>query len=153
MGIKINLDKVEAWEPSGQLLGPGEHLTEVVHQEEKNDGDHPEVELKVAAVTGEEEGFEITDWIHITQKSLGRVRQVIEAHGVEVPEGEFEFPNLVGLKAKTIVRREPKYNDPSKTVTKVKGYVALSPEENVQATLDATPTESGATKPDDDIPF
>lgn len=159
-GFKLNLDNVEPWKASGVILGPGEHIVQVVEEEVITDGDHPEVELSLEAVAGDEQGGSIRDWVHVTEKSLGRVAQVLKAFEVEIPEGDFEWPGVKGKRAKIIVRREPKRNEPDRMVTVVKGYAPLTDTDKVAAEFNATEAkggdpgpEAGKPKPEDDIPF
>lgn len=146
-GFKLNLDGVEPWKPSGVILGPGEHIVKVVDEEVDTSGDHPVVQLQMEAVSGDEAGGEIRDWVHITEKSKGRVAQVLAGCGVEIPEGDFSWPGLKDRYSKIIVRREPKRSDPTKEVSVVKGYVAVDPAEATKGHEQAPPPT------DEDIPF
>lgn len=162
MSFKLSLDDVEAWKPGGVILRTGTHPIRVVDEEVKLPGaegstsDHPVVVLTLEAIGGEEKGGEVRDWVHVTEKTLGRIAQIYEAFKVEVPSGEFEWIPLKGRQAKAVVREKPGRNDPSKTFSEVASYIALADGESVTANLekefDAKPVGSGGAK-DDDIPF
>jgi hypothetical protein len=155
MSFKLSLDGVEPWSAGGMILNPGNHPVTVVDEEIDETGDHPVVMLQMEAIGGEETGGEVRDWVHITNKSLGRVAQIYEAFGVEIPSGEFEWIPLKGRNAKAVVREEPRRDDPSKNRTVVKGYSNLGGDSDVAAVASAvvaTPI-AGATGAADDIPF
>lgn len=160
MGFKMSLDDVEPWKPGGVILRSGSHAIRVVDEEIKEpgkdgfEGEHPIVILTLEAIAGEEKGGEIRDWVHITQEALGRVAQIYEALGVEVPSGEFEWISVKGKQAKIVVREKPGRKDPSKRFSEVSSYVALSDVDEVAAAFDATELPAdGAKGKDDDIPF
>ena len=162
MSFKLSLDDVEPWKPGGVILRTGTHPIRVVEEEVKLPGeegstsDHPVVILTCEAIGGEERGGEIRDWVHVTEKTLGRIAQIYEAFGVEVPSGEFEWIPLKGRQAKAVVREKPGRNDPSKTFSEVASYVALGKVdeavERAKDELGATEVGGGGAK-DDDIPF
>jgi len=164
MGFKMSLDDVEPWKGGGLILRAGSHPVRVVDEEIKEpgkdgyEGDHPVVILTLEATGGEEKGGEIRDWVHITQEALGRVAQIYEAFGVEVPGGEFEWISCKGKQAKAVVREKPGRKDPSKTFSEVQSYVALA--EGEAAAVEQLKQEFGATEipgagggKDEDIPF
>lgn len=155
MTFKLSLDGVEAWKAGGVILNPGNHVVTVVDEEIDTSGDHPVVMLQMEAISGEEQGGEIRDWIHITNKSLGRVAMLYEAFGVAVPEGEFEWISLKGKNTKIVVREEPRKDDPSKNRSVVKAYSPLAGDADVAAVAKAFDAEPipGATGAEDDIPF
>ena len=165
MGFKMSLDDVEPWKGGGLILRSGTHPIRVVDEEIKEpgkdgyEGDHPVVILTLEAIGGEEQGGEIRDWIHITPDALGKVAQLYEVFGVEVPAGEFEWISVKGRQAKIVVREKPGRKDPSKKFSEVVSYTKLADGDAVVAGLeeafDATPVEEpgkGGGK-DDDIPF
>lgn len=165
MGFKLSLDDVEPWKGGGMILRTGSHPVRVVDEEIKEpgksgfEGDHPVVVLTLEAIGGEEKGGEIRDWVHITQNALGRVAQIYEAFGVEVPSGEFEWISLKGKgNAKAIVREKPGREDPSKTFSEVASYVALGAEDaavaGLEEHLDAKPVDQKKIeKIEAEIPF
>lgn len=164
MSFKLSLDDVEPWAPGGVILRTGTHPIRCVDEEVKMPGaegstsDHPVVVLTLEAIGGEEKGGEIRDWVHVTANTLGRIAQIYEAFGVEVPSGEFEWIPVKGKQAKAIVREKPGRSDPSKTFSEVASYVPLAKDEVVTAALKdglgATVVESGkGGGKDEDIPF
>jgi hypothetical protein len=150
MTFELNLDGVEPWKSGGLILRSGTHPVKVVEEEIDTTGDHPVVKVQMVAIGGEEKDAEIRDWIHVTKNSLGRIAQIYEAFGVEVPSGAFKWIPLKGRQAKIVVREEPKRDDPDRMVSVVKGYSALSASDAIgeaATALGASPVE------DDDIPF
>lgn len=154
MTFKLSLDDVEPWKAGGVILNPGTHPVRVVDEEVKLDGDHPVVLITLEATAGEEKGGEIRDWIHVTENTLGRIAQIYQAFGVEIPSGEFEWISLRDRRAKAVVREVPGRDDPSKKFSEVKAYLALGEADVAAAAIekefDAKP--AGA-KDDKDIPF
>lgn len=162
MSFKLSLDDVEPWKPGGVILRTGTHPIRCVDEEVRLPGKdgvdsdyHPVVILTLEAVGGEERGGEIRDWVHVTENTLGRIAQIYEAFGVEVPSGEFEWIPLKGRKSKAIVREKPGRKDPSQTFSEVAGYLPFGEDDAVEEIKDAfDATEVGAGGPkDDDIPF
>jgi hypothetical protein len=150
--FKLSLDDVEAWKAGGVILNAGTHPIRVVDEEVKLDGDHPVVLVTLEAIGGEEKGGEIRDWIHVTERTLGRIAQIYEAFGVEVPAGEFEWIPLKGKQSKAIVRNVPGRDDPSKTFSEVKAYLPLSSEDAVASAVEEA-FDAKPVKDDKDIPF
>lgn len=146
MTIKLdNIDKEEAWNVS-QVLPPGWHNVKIVSSEEgQSSGGHPEIELELESLLGE---GRMKDWIVVTSQSLGKVRQLIEAAGVQIKGGVWEFDPalLTGAEVSILVRVEPKLSDPSQTVHKVVGYEMPRGGHTGGA-------GNGAAGPDADIPF
>lgn len=106
MPITINLDGVEAWK-GGQVLPVGRHLCRCTTAEEgRSSGGHFEIHLTWEAITGDATGGQIQDWVQVTEGSLGKVRQLLEAARVQVPSGEFSLsaPPFVDKTAELVVR-------------------------------------------------
>jgi hypothetical protein len=159
VSFKLSLDDVEPWTPGGMILGPGAHPIRVVEEEVDESGDHPVVKVQMVATGGEEKGGEIRDWIHVTEKTLGRIAQIYKAFGIEVPAGEFEWIPIDDKEAKIIVVKEPRRDGEKddqgnvKLVSEVKAYAPLSDADKaVQGTKDAFAATEVKGK-DDDIPF
>lgn len=124
MGIKVNLSGVEAWSGS-TVLSPGSHNVRVTEAREATAGTGtPQIELSMEAIDGAEAGGAIRDWIAVTERSLGRVRMIMEAFRIQIPDGDFELSaqSFVGKTARIVVRSEPGRKDPSKTFSKVAAY-------------------------------
>lgn len=163
MGFKMSLDDVEPWKGGGVILRSGTHPIRVVEEEIKEpgkdgyEGDHPVVVLTLEAIGGEEQGGEIRDWVHITPDALGKVAQLYEVFGVEVPSGEFEWISVKGRQAKIVVREKPGRKDPSKKFSEVVSYTKLAGSDEVVDQLkeqfDATEVPGAGGGRDDDIPF
>jgi hypothetical protein len=144
--IKLqDVDKAEAWAVGG-ILPPGWHNVQIISAEEsQSSGGHPQIELDLESVSGD---GKIKDWIVVMAQTLGKVRQLIDAAGVDIQAGEWEFDpaTLKGCAVSILVREEPKYGDPSTMVNKVVGY------EPPRANL-AMDAANGSHKTHDDIPF
>ena len=163
MGFKMSLDDVEPWKGGGLILRSGTHPIRVVDEEIKEpgkdgyEGDHPVVILTLEAIGGEEQGGEIRDWIHITPDALGKVAQLYEVFGVEVPAGQFEWISIKGRQAKIVVREKPCRKDPSKKFSEVVSYTKLADGEAVveqlKSEFDAEEVPGSGGGKDDDIPF
>jgi hypothetical protein len=157
VSFELNLDGVDAWSGS-VILRAGNHPVTVVSEEikkpgdENYDSDHVTVMLQLEAIGGDEPGAELRDWVHITEKTKGRIVQIYTAFGIEIPKGNFQWIPLQGRNAKVLVREEPSRKDPAKTVSVVKSYQRLTDDDlavtAVQTSFDAKPVED-----DLDIPF
>jgi hypothetical protein len=150
MSFKMSLDGVEPWK-GGVILRTGTHPVRVVEEEVKLEGEHPVVLLTLEAIGGDEKGGEIRDWIHVTQKTLGRIAQIYEAFKIDVPSGEFTWIPLKGKQAKAVVREKPGRDDPSKVFSEVASYVPLAAGDAVDAIKEGFNATEVAD--DKDIPF
>lgn len=134
-----NLSGVEAWRADDQLP-PDTYVMQVIEAEEsQSSAGNPQIVLDLRVTAGEWRGAEKRDWVTITESSLGRVVQVLEAFGIEIPEGEFEFKpsDLVGKTAEVVLREETYVvapekrkgsdDDGTRTGVKVKGYKPVTP--------------------------
>lgn len=132
MTIKVEgMDQVEAWK-GGVILPPGKHTVIVETADEgESSGGYPQVEILFVSTEGL---GEIRDWLTFSRSStvaweasLGRAKMLLEAVGIESKGGEWEFPtnDLVGKRLKITVAEEPKYNEPERLVSKVKGFQPL----------------------------
>lgn len=150
--MKLSLDNVEAW-TVGDILPPGTHVCRIDNAAEgTSSGGHNQIELDLRCTTGEFIDGTIKDWVVVTANSLGRVRQLLEAAGVVIPDGEFEFDvsQLNGKPVQIIVRQEPKPN--GDIVSRVKGYEAVSG--NGLAANGSPPAAAvGSAVKDSDVPF
>jgi hypothetical protein len=121
----------EAWDVSTErILGEGNHVVEIKDARVgTSSGGHPQIELQL----GNSEG-EIRDWLVITQASIGKVVALAQSADMALPDDdEIEGDGLrlkqvyvdrfVGRQVGIVVRDEPSYKDPDKTVSKVQGYV------------------------------
>jgi hypothetical protein len=152
----------KAWsvnEGSGVILPAGDHVVEVLDAdgEGTSSGGYPQLEVKCGNADGE-----IRDWIVVIPSTIGKVVQLTDAAGVDRPTDEQVVADgagyrldakyldqLVGKKVGIIVREEPDRNDPSRTRTRVKGYVP-------SGQIAASDVPSGPAQQqiaDDDIPF
>jgi hypothetical protein len=147
----------EAWEAGDSILvaRPEPYLVDILEAEQgTSSGGYPEIVVK----TGNEEG-QITDWIVVTDATVGKVLMLTEAAGLDRPTDEQVskvdkgwaldpkyVQQLIGKKVGVKVRAEKDQRDPTKTRDRVAGYVPADK-------ASATPAPSGAPAADDDIPF
>lgn len=156
MPFDVNFDDVEAWS-GGVILNPGTHVVRCVSAEEgKSSGGHPQIELELEAISGEEKGASIRDWQVVTPGSLGKLKQMLVGFGANLPEGNFKLDasKLVGKTCKIVVRKEPKQNDPSVEFSAVKAYQAVSAEDAAVTTVkEAFPGAQEAGGGEEPLPF
>lgn len=165
MGIPANFDGVEAWSGT-QILGAGWHTVKVIAADDtkRTQKGSPQLELQMEALDG---SGQITDWIVVQPNTYGKVKQVLDALQWQAPAGNFEIPTgqLINRSCRIFVAEEPKYNDPTKIVSKVKSYepsgngVAGGMGGDPIAQAAAAPVQNGVPPvgaggvPHDDIPF
>jgi len=153
MAIEVEgMDEVEAW--SGTvILGPGKHSVIIDRADEgQSKAGNPQVEIQFVSTEGL---GEIRDWLTFPtdpvarESAKGRAKMLLEAIGIESKSGKWTFPTneLVGKKLEITVMEEPKFNDPTKKVSKVKGFSPLD-----QSDVPADTSGFGAANPDD-LPF
>jgi hypothetical protein len=136
------MDKVDAWS-GGTILGLGWHnVTIELANAGTSSGGYPQLELEMANNEGS-----IRDWIVVMDKTLGKVKQVIEATGVEVKDlSKFEPAVLLNRKVRIHVSEEQSYNDPSKMRNRIDAYTPHDP------SREGTDVPSGGDDPED-LPF
>lgn len=150
----------EPWEVSTERILPeGNHVVRIEEASGgTSSGQHPQIELRFVNEAGS-----IRDWLVITQATVGKVVSLAQATGVGVP-GDDDVDGLrvrdewiyrlVGKTVGIVVREEPDNRDPSKTRTRVQGYVDPSrikdsqQPSNGSSTYGQAPAESKR-----DIPF
>lgn len=149
-----NMDEERAW--AGGILGPGRHECVVTDVEEQtSSGGHPQMVLTLEAVAGPEEGSTVKDWVVVIPSTFGKVKQILEAAGVEIQGGDWTFDASVlrGRRVAVLVREEPKRSDPSQTVSVVAAYSRPRVDGEVPADLDGLGGNGSASQSDQDIPF
>lgn len=148
MSFELDMTDVETW-TTGDILPPGHHEIQVVSSDQgQSSGGHPQLELELTATGGEYEGGSIRDWIVVIPSTAGKVKQLLEALGVEVPNGALSFNagDLVDKRARILVREEQ--GQDGKLRSKVKSYEA-SEGEPAAAGVDG----AGAKQDKDPLPF
>lgn len=133
-GIK----EAEAWKGGG-VLSAGYHTVRI---EEAKEGEstnrHPQFELEF----GNDEGS-IRDWLVVVPSTMGKLKQLLDATGVEPDNEEVTPAQLEGKKLMIHVRMEP-HQDPSKgDRARVNQYLPLKNSEG----------PNGAPADDSDLPF
>lgn len=132
MGISLN--GVEAWRASDELP-PGAYVAKATNVEpDKSQAGNPQAVVDWRVAAGEYTGAEKRDWVTITEPAMGRVVQLIEACGQEVPQQDFaSFEALrdwlvemlrKGPAAEMILRNETYVgrDGDAREGTKIKGY-------------------------------
>lgn len=130
----VNLGGVKAWDVSDQLP-PGTYIMRPAPdgvERTKSSGDNEQVQVDWRVVAGEYTGAERRDWITFTENAKGRVVQLLEACGIEVPQTDFasygELADWVaeqlrkGAVVEAVVRLKPDRKDPSKEWPEIAGY-------------------------------
>jgi hypothetical protein len=120
------MDQVEAWK--GGTLSQGRHVVEVEKVTEgTSSGGHPELEVLLRAIESDTEpGAIITDWITVTENSLGRLKQFLLACGAD-PDlfSEEREVSPDDLTDRTVTITVGPHQTPDrKTVQRVKSYQA-----------------------------
>lgn len=148
---KLDLTGVEEWAPN-TTPPPGTYpatLDDVKAGESKNG--YPQLEMSWSVLGGNFAGAEIRDWLTITEGTRGKLVNLLKSVGRDIP-AEFDLdeaaPSLIGGNATVVLRQEPKYDDPTKMVTRVAGYKPLSDE-----AAKAASGGNGAASGDDGLPF
>lgn len=152
MGIELpgSLKDTEAWSPNA-ILGPGWHICDIDSVEEgTSSGGHPQAMLQLVSPQGE-----IRDWIVIVEATLGKIRQLTDAAGIESDQAEFPSDKLVGKSVAVFVALEPDRNDPTKPPrSRVKAYDTPENAKNkVSTDLPADTSGMGGSGGNDDLPF
>lgn len=146
MSFELDMEGVEAWQ-AGDILPPGHHEIIVTESKEgTSSGGYPQLELELTATGGEYEGGSIRDWVVVIPSTAGKVKQLLEAFGVKVPDGSlsFEASDLDGKTARILIREEP--GQDGKPRSRVKAY---EPSEGTTAA-----TSNGQRSEDKDpLPF
>jgi hypothetical protein len=154
MPITINLDGVDPWK-GGAVLPPGSHPVKCIDAEEgRSAGGYPELHLTWEAVAGPDRGGTIQDWVQITQSTLGKIRQLLDACAVEVPAGEFQLgPNQLRDRGCVVVVRERLKPDgtPRNEIVAYQRSSDLGADQGRE--FAAASAGAGNAKPDDPPPF
>lgn len=162
-----NMDQTEAWEGGGGILPPGKHLVTITEESDDtvSSGGNPQITLQFTA----DDGQGIKDWIAVVPPkpdgsggTYGKVRQLFEACGLQVPSGPNAMLSSAPLLAKKLlitVQMQPSNQfDESgqpKMRSRVVAYEAagnngggVTPSANAYANVG-----QGANAVNDDIPF
>lgn len=157
--MAINLGGVTAW-AAGDQLEPGAYIvkaTAVERTQSKSNSANEQVQVDWRVMAGPYKGAEQRDWITFTEPAMGRVVQVIEAVGQQVPQQDFSsYGDLAdwlasvlekGAVTEAIIRLEPGRTDPTKEFPKVAGYRKPNPSDipNDASGFASAPTVNGTT--------
>jgi hypothetical protein len=151
----VSLTGVEAWRASDELP-PGAYVSRPANVErDKSSSGNPQVLVDWRVAGGEFKGAEKRDWVTLTEPAMGRIVQLIEACGEQVPQEDFASYDeladwLAGMLKKDsvltelVVREEPWTGKDGETRmgTKVKGYRRPGPGSDIPS--DASEFQSGA---------
>jgi hypothetical protein len=106
MGIPVpNIDQAETWQSGAPILGPGRHVVRIdeATDDTLSSQGNPQIELKLSNGEGR-----ISDWLVVlpagngSQGTFGKVRQLFEAAGVELPSGPDAVLRAAPLVGKTL---------------------------------------------------
>lgn len=133
----INLGGTTAWAVDDRIE-PGAYIAKATAAERtKSANDNEQIQVDWRIMGGPFKGAEQRDWITFTENAMGRVVQLIEAVGEQVPQQDFasygELADWVagvlgkGAVTEMVIRLEPGRKDPSKEFPKVAGYRKPSP--------------------------
>lgn len=157
MGISIKgIKEVEAWKSTGGMLPVGWHTVQIERAEEgtTRTSGNPQIELEFVASNGDS----IKEWLVVVPATLGKVKALLEASGVQIPEGDDpELPTraLIGKKLDVYVGLEPDYNDPTRDRRRVQGFAKPGEKAKPGASSPGHPGDPGnpGLTDDDDLPF
>jgi hypothetical protein len=148
------MNSAEAWDASAPILPPGKHVVTIVDEDDtqKSSGNHPEIRLQLRA----DDAQEIRDWIVVIPQTYGKVKQLFEAAGKPIIEGQTEVTSAVlrGQRVLVTVGQKADRNDPSKMRATVMGYEPVPGGPAGTPSADAyANVGQGANAVNDDIPF
>jgi hypothetical protein len=144
------IDQAEEW--SGvSILPPGEHTVTITEVEEgTSGGGHPALKLQFVAPSGDE----IRDTCTVIESTYGKVKQLYAACGLPAPSQGVSGSDVKGKKINVRVALEPRNDDPSKMVSRVKAYKPPMSVDGTPAVASQTTNGvSGGQPAFDDIPF
>lgn len=157
--MKVNLEGVESWKSGGGILPPGKHNVVIADVDEGvSRNGHPQLELRLESLDPSAAGAGIRDWIVVTANTLGRVRQLLEAVGIEIPDGEFDLPvaKLFDKRVTIYVVEEPKQSGDG-TRTTVSSYSKLEesdlPADTAGLPVGASAGNGAGARNQADLPF
>lgn len=102
------LKDAEAWKGGG-VLPAGYHTVKIEDAKEgTSSGGHPQFELEFGNDTGS-----IRDWLVVVPTTIGKVKQLVDATGIELADEEITAGMLQGRRLMIHVRMEP-HQDPAK---------------------------------------
>lgn len=133
----INLGGTTAWAVDDRIE-PGSYVAKSVTVERmKSSNKNEQVQVDWRVMGGQYKGAEQRDWITFTESAMGRVVQVIEAIGEQVPQQDFaSYGELAdwlaeilkkGAVTEMVIRLEPGRKDPSKEFPTIAGYRKPNP--------------------------
>lgn len=101
-----NMDQADAWEGGAGILPPGKHVVAITEESDdtRSSGGNPQIVLQFTA----DDGMGVKDWVVVKPPNpdgsggtYGKVRQLFEACGLQVPAG----PNAVLASAPLLGKR------------------------------------------------
>ena len=161
-----SLAGVEAWRASDELP-PGAYVSRPSNVEpDTSSNNYPQALVDWRVAGGQFTGAEKRDWITFTEGAMGRIVQLIEACGQEVPTEDFkDYGGLRdwvvamlkkdGIITELVVREEPWVGKDGETRmgTKIKGYRKVGPGSDVPDDVSGFQSGPNVAKPKDDLPF
>lgn len=157
MSPTVNLDEAGEWGGGGPV--PDGKYAVVVDDayEKQSAAGNDMIELTLKIATGDCAGRNAWDRLVFTPKALGRVRYVLDALGVTIPQGAFNLSaeSLRGKRALVTLKtkHKPASGDyEARDVQEVVGWEKAGGESN-PALAAAMSTFAGKLDDDDDLPF
>lgn len=98
----VNLNETKPWDGEANMLPPGEYAFEVVNCTlGTSSNNNPQLEFDLTVVAGADSeaynGAKKKHWVVITDKSAGRVRNIVDACGVSMEaDGSFDSDAFIG---------------------------------------------------------
>lgn len=170
-----DLSGVEAWKGGGGPPPDGWHDFRIEEPELRTTGNgNPQIKWRLTAVAGPAVGTSTSDFVVITNGSLGKVKGIMESAGMSIPQGDFRLDEKAfdGRVVSGLIRHEDDVNGATnddgtvKVWARVKAYgppkfggaattPAVASDFAVSAPSVAPVGGSGpsASQTDDDIPF
>jgi hypothetical protein len=97
-----NLNEVPAWDGEANMLPPGEYCFEVAACAVTNTkNNNPQLEMDLTVIAGADteacNGAAKKHWVVMTEKAAGRVRNMLDACGVQMEaDGSFDSDHFIG---------------------------------------------------------
>jgi hypothetical protein len=166
--VGVSLKGEKAWSVDEQIP-PGTYLFRPAPnglEKDESGNKAPQIKVNWRVAAGEYTGAERLDWVTFTENAMGRVVQLLEACGLEVPQEDFasyealrdwvlEQLSKDGIQTMGVVRLKESRKDPSKSFPEIVGYKAPSESDipNDTSGFAKGPNVGGQARDNDKVPF
>jgi hypothetical protein len=149
--IEMDLTGVEAWKGGGLTSGTHTCVIDEV-SEGTSSGGYDQIELLLRSIDGPESGGKIRDWVVVNERTMGKVRALLEAAQIPVPEGTFRLDSskLLG-KVLAVIVRDEQHN--GATRPRVQAYAPVNWAGDIPVDTTGLGNGSSVHGSDPDIPF